>query len=59
MTTRPPGRNRGHTALLLLGQVAVADTACIVLLPLAEQPGRALPAAAAPPPGAATPPAAS
>jgi len=36
----------GNTALLLLGQVAVADTACIVLLPLAEQPERALHAAA-------------
>ena len=36
----------GDHVLLLLGQVAVADTACIVLLPLAEQPSRAAHAAA-------------
>ena len=36
----------GDRVLLLLGQVAVADTACIVMLPLAEQPSRAAHAAA-------------
>jgi Kef-type K+ transport system membrane component KefB len=36
----------GERTLLLLGQVAVADTACIVMLPLAEQPSRAAHAAA-------------
>lgn len=36
----------GNRALLLLGQVAVADTACIVMLPLAEEPSRAAHAAA-------------
>ena len=35
----------GDRTLLLLGQVAVADTSCIVLLPLAEQPSRAAHAA--------------
>ena len=35
----------GDRALLLMGQVAVADTACIVVLPLAEEPSRAAHAA--------------